>query len=180
MISEKGKSMSSSAHIKHSMETGKRGEELFEEILKARKIGYHIPTAGQNMRRHVDFWIGKGEDLGVDVKGLKSSHKKGYVVVETKNVAGKDGWCSPTSAAKLIAFQFEEGFVVVPKEQLWDLIQPNLKQLPHTGKFSVEDVHGRPYTRKGRKDLMTVISKQELMSIDHYYYDFEGNLLNTK
>lgn len=180
MISDKARGMSRPEFIKHSLELGRKGEELFRVILDKRKIAYRLPTAGENMKRHVDFWIGPKDDLGVDVKGLKSAHKEGYVVVEAKNVQGKGGWCSPTASAKLIAFQFEDGFIVVSKEQLWDLIQPNLKQLPHVGKFSPKDVCGKPFTRKGRKDLITVITKEELMSIDHFYYNYEGELINNK
>ena len=183
MISNKAKGMSSKEHIKHSLNTGIQGEALFEEVMKGRGISYVTASESDNKRRHVDFWVGpKGKRKGVDVKGLKSAHKKGYVVVEAKNVQGRAGWCDPSTAAALIAFQFEDCFIVVPKELLWNFCEPFFapKAEAWEGKFSVENVLHKKYTRTGRKDLMTVISREELESLQHIKYDYRGSIVEAK
>jgi len=182
MISDKAKGMSSKAHINHSYNTGEQGEALFAKVMKGRGIKFRSASDSDNKKRHVDFWVGEDDaQVGVDVKGLKSSHKKGYVVVEVKNVQGKDGWCAPSTAAGLIAFQFEDCFIVVPKDKLWDYIQPFIGDDAEVAtSFSVENVHHKKYTRSGRKDLMTVISRKELERIQHLKYDFNGSVVDKK
>ena len=175
--------MSSNEHIKHSLNTGLEGEALFEKVMQARGIEYVKASDHDNKKRHVDVWVGpKKNQIGVDVKGLKSSHKKGYTVVEAKNVQGRDGWCAPSTAAKLIAFQFPDFFLVVQKDLLWDFCKEIFSPLGerHEGKFSVEDVYHKKYTRQGRKDLMTVISLQDLESLQHIKYSYDGEVISTR
>jgi Holliday junction resolvase len=183
MISDKAKSMSSKEHIAHSMSTGADGEAAFIEVLKGRGLNFVLASESDNKKRHVDVWVGpKGNQVGVDVKGLKSSHKKGYTVVEAKNVQGRDGWCAPSTAAKLIAFQFPDFFLVVQKDLLWDFCKEIFSPLGerHEGKFSVEDVYHKKYTRQGRNDLMTVISLEDLESLQHIKYSYDGEVVSTR
>ena len=184
MISNKAKGMSSKEHIRHSYNTGEQGEALFAKVMEARGIEFRSANESDNKKRHVDFWVGpKYAQVGVDVKGLKASHKKGYVVVEGKNVQGKDGWCAPSTAAGLIAFQFEDCFIVVPKDLLWDYVEPFLfgeNAETYEGKFDVKGVHHKKYTRAGRNDLMTIISREELESMQHIKYNFDGGIIDKK
>ena len=122
-------------------------------------------------RKHVDcIWKG----YHVDVKGLKKSHRDGYVLVEFKTVDGRPGWGATGSSADLIAFQFPEGFYVVSRDDLYKLAQdkvianPTATNKPIRGNniaasSGLYQLVGRP----GRKDVFTYILKDDLLELTH-------------
>jgi len=121
----------------------------------------------ENYAKHVDFWIKpKDKFLGVDVKGLKKPHAEGYIVVEFNNVQGRAGWCSEEAKADLIAFLFKDGFHVIPRMSLLLYCRTLWPMEPYNGKFDAKKIWHKTYSRKGRKDLMTVVEVDEIKSLD--------------
>lgn len=95
--------------VEHSINIGRNAEALFKSLTKAEKTDVELD------KKHVDFvW----EDKYVDVKGLKSCHKKGFLLIEFLSGHGTAGWCSKKSKAEYIAFQFPERFYVFDKNIL--------------------------------------------------------------
>ncbi len=160
MISNKAKELSSNEHIKHSQETGTQGEYNFIQACKKNKIEFKKSNANEDIFSHVDFFIyGKG----IDVKGYKKSHSEGFIVVEFKNVNGYAGSCSNESNAEWIAFQFEECFWIVRKDELLRYCRKNVK-VEMVNEF--KDCYKKLYTRKDRKDLMTRLHLSDLKTFD--------------
>jgi hypothetical protein len=99
------------ARKEHCLAIADAGESLFAKLTNSK------PSTLEEDLQHMDcFWDGKA----VDVKGLKPMHVKGFVLLEFINIWGKQGWCSRTSKAELIAFQFPEVFYVFKKDDLRD------------------------------------------------------------
>ena len=95
--------------VQHSVKMGRSAEALFKSLTKAEKTEIDLD------KKHIDFfWEGKL----VDVKGLKPSHKQGYILIEFVGGYGTRGWCSKQSKAEYIAFQFPERFYVFDKDIL--------------------------------------------------------------
>jgi hypothetical protein len=95
--------------VKHCLEMGGKGEDLFKELTSA------IKTDVAEDKQHIDFyWEGRR----VDVKGPKPMHSRGYILLEMINIWGHHGWCSKESKADYIAFQFPNAFYVFEKTAL--------------------------------------------------------------
>lgn len=118
--------------------------------------------------RHIDCIWGHHT---VDVKGLKKSHLDGYVLFEFKTVDGRKGW-GETGADK-IAFQFPEGFYVVPRKALAVLAKKKVLANPTAAKTVVAS-NLAPSSglymmiqRPGRKDLFTYLRKEDILTLDY-------------
>lgn len=129
-------------------------------------------------RRHVDcFW----NDKGIDVKGLKSCHQKGYILVEFTNVAGKGGWVR--GEADGIAFRMPTGYLVVSRQHLYSMAQ-NMVALNKAGvdvkRVSKSDPHAGLYRlvgRKGRKDVFTYVRVDDVRALPHVWVGLDGEVL---
>lgn len=160
MISNKAKSISSIAHIEHSIKTGVTGANMFLEACKINSIDVFESTKQEDIYDHIDFWMyGKG----VDVKGFKKSHQEGFIIIEFRNVNGYSGSCSADSKAEFIAFQFADCFWMVRKNELLDYCRKNV-QIEYVEEF--KDCYKKLYTRKGRKDLMTKLHLSDLKTFN--------------
>jgi len=156
MISNKAKQLSSVEHIKQSYKIGNEGQQKFIDACKLNNIEVKKSTEKEDIEDHIDFWI---FNKGVDVKGLKKSHTQGYIVVEFKNVLGKDGSCSEKSKAEYIAFQFEKCFYLIRKIELLNYCRKNVK-IEYVNNFN--ECYKKLYQRKDRKDLMTKLHLSDL------------------
>jgi hypothetical protein len=79
--------------VKHCLEMGGKGEDLFKELTSA------IKTDVAEDKQHIDFyWEGRR----VDVKGPKPMHSRGYILLEMINIWGHHGWCSKESKASAL------------------------------------------------------------------------------
>lgn len=158
MISDKAKSISSSKHIDNSINTGLNGESNF--ISAANKSGLTCVKSSKkdDIFNHIDFYL---NGVAVDVKGYKNSHSLGYVVIEFKNVNGKNGWCSDSSKAELIAFEFMYDFILVRNKELLEFCRRTVENV-FIEKFDSADLYKKLYTRNNRKDLMTTIKRLDL------------------
>lgn len=161
MISEVAKKISSTGHIKKSLSTGIKGEELFKNAMIKNKIPFKLSSSDQNIREHIDIFM---DGKGVDVKGLKKSHREGFLVIEFKNVQGKAGSCSDDSKAELIAFQMINYFIVLRKEEILDYCRANVSN-EYVDSFS--KAYKKLYTRNGRKDLMTKLHIEDVEKFNY-------------
>ncbi len=166
MISNKAKSLSSQAHIHHSLSIGREAERIFKAITDA------IPSTQIQNYLHIDFSLG---DKTIDVKGYKKSHENGYILVEFLNVQGKAGWCSSESKNTHIAFQMKDHFILVEKCDLRD------KCISLCGNFTPQTVlrgnklHKDGYDkvlykwlgREKREDVFCYIKLFDLTSLPH-------------
>lgn len=163
MISNKAKSMSNQSHIKKSWRIGENGQEKYYQSCKAANLDIKKTTKEQDMG-HVDFVV---EGKTVDVKGLKDTHKEGKILLEIKNVQGKDGWCSK-SGPEWIALDFGAFFFHVKNSDLIKLIKKKCDLTQEVSKIS--DALYKSYSRRDRKDLMTVVSLTDVVkSCEHWY-----------
>ena len=163
MISNKAKSMSSHAHIKKSWGIGENGQQKYYQSCKAAGLDVKKATDKQDIQ-HIDFIV---DGKTVDVKGLKDTHKEGKILLELKNVQGKDGWCS-SSGPFWISFDFGAFFLHVENADLIKLIKKKCDLTQEVSKIS--DALYKTYSRKGRLDLMTVVSLTDVIkSCEHWY-----------
>ena len=167
MISKKAKSISSGRHIQKSYSTGAGGERRFYDSCKAAKIEIK-KTNKQSDISHIDFMV---NDVSFDVKGMKDSHKKGQILLELKNVQGKNGWCNDKDSPEWVAFDFGVCFICIKNTDLYKLSQDlcDLEDLVSSAK----DCLYKGYTRKGRKDLMTMVSLQDALNhCEHWFLPY--------
>lgn len=163
MISNKAKAMSSHGHISRSYGVGEDGQQKYYQSCKAANMDVKKATNQQDMQ-HIDFIV---DGMTVDVKGLKDTHKKGQILLELKNVQGKDGWCSK-SGPDQISFDFGAFFLHVKTTDLLKLIK---KKCDLTQKVSkIADCLYKSYSRRDRDDLMTVVSLTDVIKdCEHWY-----------
>ena len=127
-------------------------------------------------RHHIDCIL---DGKTVDVKGLKKSHKDGYVLVEFKTVDGRDGWGSTGASSDLVAFQFPEGFYVVDRIELSKMAQRKIFANPTASKNKIVRGNSIPpiaglyglVGRPSRRDVFTYITKEDLLSLNHHLYE---------
>lgn len=154
---------------------GKRAEDLFCALTGATKGSKH-----DDMVNHTDVWL---DGKSYDVKMVKHSTSSGYVLVELKNVQGKEGWCSKRGADK-IAFKGSKGFAVVDTLKLLSLVTK--KMIAHDTatmkpirvasahkKLGYEAILYKPVQRPNRKDLFVYIKQEDIMPIVEKVYEFK-------
>lgn len=170
-ISNKAKSLSSSYHINKSFHLGSEGQRKYYESCKKAKFDIR-KTSKQDDINHVDFVV---NDKTVDVKGLKVSHRQGNILLEIKNVQGYDGWCSE-KGPEWIAFDFGAFFLNVKNS---DLIKAYKKlcDLDSPAK-NANDCLYKGYTRKDRKDLMTMITLRDTLNYCEHWFLPSQNIFN--
>ena len=170
MISRKAAAMTSPFKIGQDLKKWKDSEELFSRILPVLQ-----KTSEEDNINHADFEFDT-LDVKVDVKGLKESHENGFIIIELFNVQGNIGWCHKKSEAKFLAFQFPDHFIVVPKSDLLELLHDllpkyDVEEVERGVKFKEFEKHLYKYIgRRGRKDVLTYIKKEDLNKIPHIIY----------
>jgi hypothetical protein len=169
MISKKAQGMSSGQHIAKSINVGASGERRFYDSCKA--AGMNIKKTGKKSDiAHVDFIV--KDKVTFDVKGLKDSHKNGNILLELKNVQGKKGWCNDQNTPEWIAFDFGIFFVCAKNTHLYELTKKicNLRSKVSKAK----DCLYKGYTRKDRKDLMTMVKLSDVLAeCDHWILPYK-------
>jgi len=176
VISDKAKNQSSQGFTKSSYKSWKDSESLFEELTGA------APTDRLHNLQHVDFVWGK---WCVDVKGFKKSQREGYVLVEFLNVQGRGGWASKQAKSTHIAFQMEDHFIIVAKNDLRDhtmglagpFIQDKVKRSHRPQKDGYGPVANQYLGREGRRDVYVYIARDELHKIPYEILPIPKSLL---
>ena len=164
MISRKAQGMSSAAHIYKSQQTGQSGERRFYDSCKAAKKHIKKTGAATDMK-HIDFVV---DGKTYDVKGLKDSTKEGNILLELKNVQGKNGWCNKEETPEWIAFDMGGMFLCAKNKDLYEA-SVALCDLNDTVN-KAKDCLYKGYTRKDRKDLMTMIKIADVLNSCECYF----------
>ena len=149
-----------------SMARGREAEDRFVRVAEARGLTVAHSRKKDDIFKHVDFLIVDG-DVGmmIDVKarkritrGDKQAQDK-EIWLELKNVGGNPGW---VYSEGWVAFETVEGFIVVSKEKLQQLVDELVSEdmVERAG----EALYNR-YSRRGRKDLLTRVLLKDVM--DH-------------
>lgn len=151
---------------------GFSAEVNFKQL--AEEKGYSVRIARREEQfSHVDFILTKGKDeWRVDVKGAKRKKRTDdsvdYSIVwcEIKNGNGGEGWLTKAkNGATTIAFELENEFVIVSRKDLLDLVKKlcNLEKMVAQSKNALYC----GYKRFGRRDLLTLIKTEDLLTIHH-------------
>ena len=167
MISNRAKSLSGSSHVAHSQKLMDESVERYHHSclcadLKIKKTGKQQDIG------HVDFIV-NGET--VDLKGLKNSTREGKILLEFLNVNGKAGWCNEKGIPTWVAFDFGAFFLHVKNADLFNLAKEkcNLRETV----YRVNECLYKGYTRKGRKDLMSMVTLQDVLTdCEHWYLPY--------
>ena len=109
-----------------------------------------------------DFRGSRFANHTVDVKG---NNLPDEIWVEFKNVKGKDGWLY--GGATIIAFDMPEegGFAIVDRGELAFFCEKHVKNEKVTHK---RDAYLKRYTRKDRKDVISILKLHDLKSLTSY------------
>tara|TARA_A100001201_G_scaffold140061_1_gene132729 strand:+ start:561 stop:1097 length:537 start_codon:yes stop_codon:yes gene_type:complete len=160
MISDKAKGLCGLSHVAHT-------KKLMDESV--RRYHHSCLSAGLSIKKtgkaqdigHVDFVV-EGET--VDLKGLKNSTREGKILLEFLNVAGKTGWCNESGTPVWIAFDVGAFFLHVKNSDLYQLAKKKCDLRDTVTK--VNECLYKGYRRKGRKDLMSMVTLQDVFIAD--------------
>jgi len=161
-----------------SQKIGDEAEAKFVQICKDKSYKIKKATKTPNTKDHWDYQITRNIPLTgaclVDVKAAKkinrSDDKPSYdwTWVEIRNVRGNDGWLK--GKADYMAFEQKDHFIIVKRDELrkWCKKKIDLKtrvSTPEEAKYTL-------YTRKGRKDIISLINLNDLKK-DVQYWEFK-------
>ena len=156
--------MNTSSYIgSPAWERGQKVEREFEALLKLRDPNFRRATL-QEQYRHIDFVTYFGT---VDVKAKKRMHRGASSTqddnlwVEHTAVNGGAGWLR-AEHLDILAFEREECFTLVKREDLLELVDNlcDLRIMDNDGTTNRPLYRG--YTRRGRKDVLSIISYSDL------------------
>lgn len=144
-----------------SWNRGQDVEKEFADLLRKRDPGF---TKANKLEQfaHVDY---KSRFGTIDVKAKKRINRSDkeeqddLIWLEFKNVQGKLGWL--TGYTDIIAFERDKDFILVHRKNLlyWAERVCELNNLVIYSK----DALYKGYTRKGRKDLISIVKMSDLM-----------------
>jgi hypothetical protein len=124
-----------------------------------------FPSKQEDMFDHWDFKvIIKGREFKIDIKSLKEQARVDYHWIELQNVRGEKGWLY--GKADYILFECMEEWLLVKRQTLLDYTigKTNGKPLIYTK--SIDHLKaGYTYQRYKREDITTILSTDELKSI---------------
>lgn len=150
----------------------KKQEHLFEGMMKELKfkkkleeLGFVVEksTKNQDIFEHWDFKIIKDDiNLKIDLKGLKEQAKNNNLHwIEIKNVNNKVGWAY-SEYVDAFVFELIDSWIMVDKILLQGLIKNKVVKIKVSDK---NDCLYKLYTREGRKDILTMVTTNDLLSI---------------
>lgn len=150
--------------------SGETAENLFESIAKKKNFSIQKASLRQQYS-HIDFILkNKDKTYLIDVKARKkiSRHQKDFqddlVWIEFKNVMGNVGWIY--GSADFIAFEREKDFVLVARKNLVILCEKMVKSERVSNPV---DALYKIFSRKTRKDELTLIKMQDIISSTKTY-----------
>jgi len=151
---------------KLAQELIKKYSPIEEQDLK--DLGFEAATLNENKYNHID---GKAPfttqiiqtNITVDIKDRKSLRRgepenDDYLWVEIRNCYGYNGWAF--GKAHYIAFKQASEWLFVWREDLVQLIKDKVEKV-YVNDFPLYKL----YNRKGSKDILTLIKKEDLKSI---------------
>lgn len=148
-----------------SWNRGQVVESDFSKLLEIRNISFRKATK-QEQFKHIDYSTSIGT---IDVKAQKrisrsdSSEQEEFIWLEFKNVQGNKGWLS--GVTDIIAFERANDFVLVRRKDLflWAHGKCDLNTLVTNSR----DALYKGYTRRGRKDLISIVKMVDIMGLYH-------------
>ena len=149
--------------------SGVSAEAKFKAL--AVSLGFTVKdaTREENMFDHTDFHVSKGSfSASLDVKAEKKISRRdaepqsNFLWVELTNVNGDFGWAYGKS--EYIAFQTGEGFLLVLTKLLLEYVE--LKCDYEAYADYPEKALYKMYNRRGRQDVVTLISVQDLIKFN--------------
>lgn len=148
-----------------SWNRGQAVELEFERLLRQRDPHFRRATK-QEQFKHIDFVTSFGT---IDVKAKKrlsraASIQEERLWLEFRNVQGKHGWLT-APALDVLAFERDDCFILVKRKSLLELAD-NLCDLNYHVSEQVKALY-RAYTRRGRADLLSMITMEDLNLIPH-------------
>lgn len=158
---------------------GKKAEIKFENLALKNGFGFIKSSRNTDMYRKIDYFIRKCDNLGffienepiisIDVKAAKKVNRSDYepqyqlAWIELHGVnEGNRGWLYGGNA-DLIAFEDRDGFILVPREYLIDLVEKMVDK--ETRVKTASEAMYKVYQRAGRMDELTLIEKKYLLPI---------------
>lgn len=146
--------------------SGESAEQSFEDLATSR--GLKIKRANYDQQlAHIDFILTdkKNNIHLLDIKARKkvsrnsSEFSDDLVWIELKNVVGNDGWLYGCS--DYIVFEREADFVIVPRVNLIKICD---SLITNQTVNSASEALYKLYTRKNRKDLLTIIKMSDILT----------------
>ena len=145
--------------------SGEKAEDLFEKMALKRNLKLQKATYKQQLS-HIDFILtNENNDIFLlDIKARKKISRTSeafsddLVWIEFKNVAGNQGWLY--GASDYIAFEREDDFVIVPRNNLVLLCE---RLVSNTRVQKSKDCLYNKYTRKDRKDELSLIKMEDII-----------------
>lgn len=146
-----------------SFENGQRVETEFGELLKRRHPEAREATIDEQYM-HIDWICDKGS---IDVKAMKavsrgSQLQDQYLWIEFRNKVGNRGWLYGTQ--DWVAFEYPNEYRIVPREALQALCEYICDVTDMVDRAS--DALYKGYTRHGMRDLLSLITTADLMTIN--------------
>tara|TARA_R100001244_G_scaffold52218_2_gene45325 strand:+ start:1301 stop:1780 length:480 start_codon:yes stop_codon:yes gene_type:complete len=147
-----------------SYKQGLKSELKFASFCNEKGLDVRRSRESMDITSHVDFMV----SFLVDIKGMKRIERTNntlqdtWMWLELKNVMGDPGWVYGLET-EMIAFEVKEGWLMVVPAALQKLIKDKVDFTQ-----SVNDPYDARYilyTRPSRKDLITMVEKEELLKI---------------
>ena len=147
-----------------SWKAGQDSEDAFGEILRGTYPEARKATL-QEQYEHKDWICSIGS---IDVKALKSknrgsSRQEDYIWIEFKNNVGDEGWLYGTQ--DFVAFEGHNDYIIVRTQDLRRLCELFCYTNKRVDSASAALYKG--YSRKNRSDLISMIRRSDLLTINH-------------
>tara|TARA_B110000858_G_scaffold174348_1_gene206865 strand:- start:1508 stop:2029 length:522 start_codon:yes stop_codon:yes gene_type:complete len=154
-------------HTGKCSQNGERAENLFATLID--KIGgTATPSSLAEQFKGIDYHVDLSGRVDVKSRGRTrrgdASPDAKRVWLELKNVQGRKGWVY--NEADYIAFEREHRYIVVKRLSLCELID-NLVDMDDYVLSPAECMYNL-YSRVGRKDLLTKVHVDDLLTCSHY------------
>jgi len=153
----------SEKRMDYSLSTGRVAEVRFRRACEHMGLLVKKASRETDMKHHIDFFMSQGDKTwSADVKG---NNLPDEIYCEFINVRGDKGWMQ--GAANVIAFDMPEvgGFCIVKRMELLEWCNRNVEDVFVTHR---RDAYRKKYTRPGRRDVITKIHIEDLISMDSY------------
>lgn len=164
--------------FRRSHSEGKETEARFSDLLQ--NVGFQCEFLEDTQSQcidHVDFRVTTPkENFLVEVKGLKrmarsdESFASDRVWLEFRNVCGNLGWIY--GKADYLAFETPDGFLFIKRNALVKWAEENI----NFGKvvFSPNMAYKKAYTRKGRQDLISYVTMDDIRHLVRFTISEDG------
>lgn len=151
--------------------------EVFVSFIEKNYGGkFKASSKETDMFDHIDYeyTANNGKVITIDFKAVKyiyrlvddSSDDDWYNIVELTSVNGSAGWVF--GKADYICFETNDSWLMVPRIKLAKFITDNVKdEEPIIGLKCTPDFHLRKYQRVSRNDVITVVTKDELIKLSN-------------